>query len=196
LGRVVGVGLLAALGLFGCGSGTSSGERATSSPSRDQTAPASQPASKVTCRPFEGSQSGFQLTGSSLTRESSSVTVTWSTNNAAPPEQGAITYWAYLIHYLGDPEGDPDIQNYLVGITYGGDERPAGFSIRNYRDDTLINLAGAPSAPPPGQTLSATVPLADMPGIEKSFSWSSGLSMEGEPVSECPNGDDLVEYPD
>lgn len=188
-GRTLVVGILAAAAL-GCSPGAQDGRGESGATADPEVAPPSQ-----SCRPSEGSGSAFQLTGSSLTRDSTSVTITWATSDGERPERGPITYWAYLIHYLGDPEGDPDIQNYRIWITYGDDGRPEEFSIRSYSDDTQVNLEPTPPAPAQGQTLSATVPLARMPGIDRSFSWSSGLMIDGEAVSSCPNDDDLLEYP-
>jgi hypothetical protein len=68
--------------------------------------------------------------------------------------------------------------------------------MRSYSDNTETSVRNAPQAPGPGETLTATVPLADMPGIQKSIWWSSGLDIDGQGASACPNNDDLVEYAD
>lgn len=149
-------------------------------------------ASTSGCSPPEGVRSDLQLQQTGLTRSSSTVAIQWTLNGPIT-SQARVELWAYVIRYL-DATPSSHIQNYLVSITYQRGT-PIEFVIRDYANEDTLAYEPARAPHAIGRTIRVEVPLADLPGIDEEFKWQSGMTVDGERVSECPNGDDMVQYP-
>jgi hypothetical protein len=119
------------------------------------------------------------------------LTIQWALDRPIT-SQARVEFWAYVIHYL-DQTPSNHIQNYLVSISYQGGA-PTQFVIRDYAGEDTRNYDPSLAPHAAGPTIRVDVPLADLPGIDREFKWQSGLTVDGERVSECPNGDDMVQY--
>jgi hypothetical protein len=133
-------------------------------------------------------KSKVRLTSVSMSSDSDAITLTWTTNE--PPPAGAVFFAGVQDHdvYAVKPEPGPDgrpglFPDYALWVEV--QDGTVSTSVGNFNSGGVVELFRA-SFDPTQRTLTASLPLWQLPGVEPPFKWDASLSIDDVDISGCP----------